>query len=226
MNFFGILQATLLFQGIAAEDLPALLTCVEGRRRHYARRETVLPAGQPTAVLGVVLSGGVHIVQEDFWGNRTIVGLAGLGELFGEAYACLPGEPLAVSVVAAEDTEILLLNGEKLSGGCERACGFHRRLTENLVTVLAQKNGMLTRKMGHMARRGIREKLLSYLSEQALRCGGPEFDIPLDRQQLADYLAVERSALSATLGKLREAGVLTFRKNHFCLLKNAGLSMN
>ena len=77
---------------------------------------------------------------------------------------------------------------------------------------------MLTGKMRHMARPTTREKLLSYLSAQAARAGGPEFDIPLDRQQLADYLAVDRSAMSAVLGKLRDEGVLEFRKNHFRLL--------
>ena len=223
MKKFAGPASSALFRGITPEELPALLNCVEGHRRRYARQETILQAGQPTAYLGLVLSGTVHIVQEDFWGNRTIVGLAQAGEVFGESYACLPGEVLAVTAVAAEETEVLMLNGQKLSGGCERACGFHRQVTQNLVTLLAQKNGMLTRKMGHMARQTTREKLLSYLSEQALRHGGPTFDIPLDRQALADFLAVDRSALSATLGKLRKEGVLRFQKNHFQLLAGQDL---
>lgn len=216
MNLLSLLGTTPLFRGIAAEDLPALLSCMEATRRRYAGKETIFFPGQPTAVLGLVLSGGVHIVEEDFWGNRSIVGLAAAGEIFGESYACLPGKVLAV-----EDTEVLLLSGKKLSLGCERACGFHWRLTENLVTLLAQKNLMLTRKIGHMARRSTREKLLSYLSEQALGQAGPAFDIPLNRQELADYLAVDRSALSATLGKLRREGVLRFQKNHFRLLEES-----
>ena len=156
------------------------------------------------------------MVKEDFWGARTIVGLARPGEVFAEDYACLPGAVLEVSVLAAADTEILFLDAAPaLSGGGAGSVQFSR----NLLAMLAGRNLTLTRKIGHMARRSIRDKLLSYLSAQAIQAGGPEFDIPLDRQQLADYLAVDRSALSAALGKLRDEGVLTFRKNHFRLLQ-------
>ena len=155
-----------------------------------------------------MLEGGVHIIREDFWGNRSIVGLAGPGEIFAESYA-LAGKPLAVSVLAATDGRALFLDAGHLS----------ERLSANLLALLAEKNLMLTEKMRHMARRTTREKLLSYLSAQALRAGTAEFDIPLDRQQLADFLAVDRSAMSAALGKLRDEGVLEFRKNHFRLLR-------
>lgn len=210
---------TPLFRGIGPEELEALLGCVEASRRRYGKGETVLRRGERTARLGLVLSGTVHIVKEDFWGSRTIVGLAGPGDVFAESYACMAAEPLEVTVVAAEETDVLFLNAHRALSGCERACGFHARLTGNLVELLAGKNLALTRKMGHMARRTTRDKLLSYLSAAALAAGAPEFDIPLDRQQLADYLAVERSAMSAALGKLRDEGVLTFRKNHFHLLR-------
>jgi len=166
--------------------------------------------------LGLVLSGTLHIVKEDFWGSRTIVGLARSGEVFAEAYACLGGEPLEVAVLAAADAEVLFLNSvQALSCARPGAAEF----TRNLLTILAGRNLTLTRKIGHMARRTTRDKLLSYLSAQAMQAGGPEFDIPLDRQQLADYLAVDRSAMSTALGKLRDEGVLTFQKNHFHLLQ-------
>ena len=156
-----------------------------------------------------MLEGTVHIIREDFWGNRSIVGLAGPGEVFAESYA-LAGEPLSVSVLAASDGAALFLDARHLTDA---------RLTDNLLSLLARKNLMLTGKMRHMACRTTRDKLLSYLSAQALAAGGSEFDIPMDRQQLADYLAVDRSAMSAALGKLRDEGVLTFRKNHFHLLR-------
>ena len=209
---------TPLFRGIDPQELGALLTCVEATRRRYAKGETVLHRGERTVRLGLVLSGGVHVVKEDFWGSRTIVGLAEAGDVFAESY-CLAGEPLEVSVVAAEVTEVLFLNAGRILSSCEHACAFHARLTENLTALLAGKNLALTRKMGHMARRTTREKLLSYLSAAALAAGSSEFDIPLDRQQLADFLAVDRSAMSAALGKLRDEGILTFRKNHFHLLR-------
>ena len=197
-----------LFRGIAAGELPALLDRSSAREVRFAKGELLLHRGETPRSLGLVLEGGVHIIREDFWGNRSIVGLAGPGEIFAESYA-LAGKPLAVSVLAATDGRALFLDAGHLS----------QRLSANLLALLAEKNLMLTEKMRHMARRTTREKLLSYLSAQALRAGTAEFDIPLDRQQLADFLAVDRSAMSAALGKLRDEGVLEFRKNHFRLLR-------
>ena len=202
------ISALPLFRGIAAGELPALLDRSSARDVRFAKGELLLHRGETPRSLGLVLEGGVHIIREDFWGNRSIVGLAGPGEIFAESYA-LAGKPLAVSVLAATDGRALFLDAGHLS----------QRLSANLLALLAEKNLMLTEKMRHMARRTTREKLLSYLSAQALRAGTAEFDIPLDRQQLADFLAVDRSAMSAALGKLRDEGVLEFRKNHFRLLR-------
>ena len=203
------ISALPLFRGVPAEELPALLARASARTCAFQKGELLLRRGDVTRRLGLVLEGSVHIIREDFWGNRSIVGLAGPGEVFAESYA-LAGEPLEVSVLAAAPGAALFLEADGLTDA---------RLTANLLHLLARKNLMLTRKMRHMARRTTREKLLSYLSAQALRSGGPEFDIPMDRQQLADFLAVDRSAMSAALGKLRDEGVLTFRKNHFHLLR-------
>ena len=202
------ISALPLFRGIAAGELPALLDRSSAREVRFAKGELLLHRGETPRSLGLVLEGGVHIIREDFWGNRSIVGLAGPGEIFAESYA-LAGKPLAVAVLAATDGRALFLDAGHLS----------QRLSANLLALLAEKNLMLTEKMRHMARRTTREKLLSYLSAQALRAGTAEFDIPLDRQQLADFLAVDRSAMSAALGKLRDEGVLEFRKNHFRLLR-------
>ena len=211
MEISPCMTSSPLFRDIAPADLASLLDCLDARERAYEKGAWLLRRGEWTDRLGLVLSGTVHILREDFWGSRSIVGLAGPGEIFAEAYA-LAGEPLEVSVLAASDARVLFLRVETALTGCGQ-------LTRNLTALLAEKNLTLTRKMRHMARRTTREKLLSYLSAQALRSGGPEFDIPMDRQQLADYLAVDRSAMSAALGKLRDEGVLEFRKNHFRLLE-------
>ena len=202
------ISALPLFRGVPAEELPALLARASARTCAFQKGELLLRRGDVTRRLGLVLEGSVHIIREDFWGNRSIVGLAGPGEVFAESYA-LAGEPLEVSVLAAAPGAALFLEADGLTDA---------RLTANLLHLLARKNLMLTRKMRHMARRTTRDKLLSYLSAQALAAGSSEFDIPMDRQQLADYLAVDRSAMSAVLGKLRDEGVLEFRKNHFRLL--------
>ena len=211
MEISPCMTSSPLFRDIAPADLASLLDGLDARERAYEKGAWLLRRGERTDRLGLVLSGTVHILREDFWGSRSIVGLAGPGEIFAESYA-LAGEPLEVSVLAASDARVLFLRVETALTGCGQ-------LTRNLTALLAEKNLTLTRKMRHMARRTTREKLLSYLSAQALRSGGPEFDIPMDRQQLADYLAVDRSAMSAALGKLRDEGVLEFRKNHFRLLE-------
>lgn len=213
-----ILMESALFRGIAEADLQGLLSCLEAAERVFRKGETVFHRGDRTERVGLLLSGIVHIVREDFWGNRSIVGIAGTGDIFAESYA-LTGEVMDVTVMAASDCEILFFSGTRAVSGCAQVCGFHERLSRNLLGLLAKKNLLLTEKMRHMARKTTREKLLSYLSAQALRAGSSEFDIPLDRQQLADFLGVERSAMSATLGRLREEGVLEVRKNHFHLLQ-------
>ncbi|WP_298031209.1 Crp/Fnr family transcriptional regulator [uncultured Dysosmobacter sp.] len=219
MEISPLLTGSPLFRGIPSEELPALLARLEARERRCRKGELLLRRGERTDRLGLVLSGTVHIVREDFWGNRGIVGLAEAGDVFAESYA-LSGESLEVSALAAAEVTALFLRAEPMAGTQAGTVG-EARLTANLLSLLAGKNLQLTRKMRHMARRTTREKLLSYLSAQALAAGRAAFDIPLDRQQLADYLAVDRSAMSAALGGLRDEGVLEFRKNHFCLLRPA-----
>lgn len=202
------ISALPLFQGVSAQQLPRLLTEAAAQEIHFEKKEVLLRRGDTSSRLGLVLSGSVQIVREDFWGRSDIVGFAGTGEIFAESYA-LAGAPMEVSVIAACPGSALLLDVR---------CLQESHVMANLLTLLAQKNLMLTGKMRHMACRSTRDKLLSYLSAQAMAAGSPEFNIPMDRQQLADYLAVDRSAMSAALSKLQAEETLTFRKNHFHLL--------
>ena len=218
MEISRMLARVPLFAGIDRGDLPGLLGCMDAREREFQKGDVLLHRGDRTVSLGLVVSGAVQVIREDFWGNRSVVGLVEAGEIFAESYA-LAGQPLEVSVQAVSPGRVLFLNGEKMISGCAQVCGFHEQLSRNLLSLLARKNLMLTEKMRHMARKTTREKLLSYLSAQAVRAGAPEFDIPMDRQQLADFLGVERSAMSATLSRLRDEGVLEFRKSHFRLLR-------
>lgn len=210
---------TSLFHNINPEDISGLLSCVNSQTRTFKKGEILLHRGEISARFGLLLSGNVHIIREDFWGTRSIVGIAGPGEIFAESYA-LAHQPLEVSVLAASDVEVLFLDAEKIISGCQQVCSFHAQLSRNLLFILAQKNLNLTTKIRHMSRKTTREKLMSYLSAQALRAGSSVFEIPLDRQQLADFLGVERSAMSATLSRLRDEGILTFHKNQFHLLQH------
>ena len=214
---YGFLKKTSLFRGTSEEELPTLLDCLAPTTREYAKNELILRQGEDVSAVGLVLSGRAQVIEEDFWGNRSILADAWPGDLFAEAYAFLPGERLRVSVVAAEPTSVMLLDAKRMLEVCSSACRFHTRLVQNILAESARKNLALTRKVSHMSKRSTREKLLSYLSGQALGAGSDAFEIPFNRQQLADYLCVDRSAMSSELCKMRDEGLLVFDKNRFQL---------
>ena len=211
------LTQSALFSGISQDEAAAMLKCLGAVRREFPRDSAILRAGEPAAAMGLVLSGRVNIESDDIWGNRSILESVPPGQVFGEAYASLPGEPMMVSAVAAESTAVLFLDVARVLRVYPSACGHHARLVSNLLSVMARKNLTLTRRMFHTAPKSIRGRLLSYLSFEAMRQGQRRFEIPFNRQQLADYLEVDRSALSAELSKMRREGLLECRKNCFFL---------
>lgn len=212
------LSKTILFQGISPEELPELLHCLKGETRSYERGNIVYHRGDMVNAMGIVLSGSVSIENDDVWGNKSILDRIGPGQVFAETYACIPDEPLMIGIVAMEPTEILFLNMNRMLNLCTNACGFHGRLLRNLLSVSLQKNLNLSRRIFHTSSKSIRGRLLSYLSYQANRTGSCEFEIPFSRQQLADYLSVDRSALSKELGKMQKEGLLRVKRNHFTLM--------
>ena len=210
-----LLLASPLFSGITGEELEQLLPALGARRAAYGRGEYLLRAGEPTSVRGVVLEGRALVVQEDFWGSRQLLAALGPGQCFAETFACAPGLPLNVSVAADTALEVLYLQVKPLLE--QEGLADHGKLSRNLLTEMARKNVAFSQKLNYLGRRTTREKLLGYLSAQARAAGSREFDIPFNRQQLADYLLVERSGLSKTLCDMRDEGLLDFRKNHFLL---------
>ena len=204
-----------LFRGVPPAALPALLGGMDAVRCEAPRGAVLLRAGEPVRRAGTLLSGAAQIQYDDAFGNRSILHELSPGELFGEAF-CLTGAAAPVSVAAQEDCAVLFFSPAALFGpGQDGAAA--RRLVENLVRILAANNITLNRKIRCLSRRTTREKLLAYLSEQAAEAGGRTFSIPFDRQELADYLCVERSAMSAVLGQLRREGVLEFDRSTFRL---------
>lgn len=214
MNYF-LLGQSELFMGIEQKELEALLDCLKPMRRKYRKGEYVCRAGESIRHMGFILEGSVNIERNDIWGNQSLLGRVVAGEVFGETYACVPGEVLMVDVVAVEACDILFLDMGKLLKTCSSACGFHNRLIQNLVGVMAAKNLNLSRKINDTASKSIRGRLLSYLSHQVVKQGAYQFEIPFNRQQLADYLGVDRSAMSNELGKMQREGLIEYRKNWF-----------
>lgn len=216
-DFLSVIRSSSLFSGISENELPAVLSCLNMRKESFAKDRFLLRVGDTTESIGLVLSGNVLIIQEDIWGNRNILSKAGPGQTFAAAYACAPGSVLNVSVVAETPVDVMFLNVKRVLNVCSSACAHHNRIVQNLLGELAVKNLRLGEKLTHMGQRTTRAKLMSYLSAEAQRLGKYEFDIPFSRQQLADYLAVERSGLSLELGKMKKDGLLDFHKGHFVL---------
>lgn len=213
----SILKRSKLFSGISQEEIGAMLKCLSASTQSYERGAYVFRRGEVISSVAILLEGMIHIQKEDYWGNLSILSEISPGELFGEVYACLGGEEMANSAAAVRSCRVLFLDVRRILTMCPSACQFHSRLIRNLLSVMAWKNRLLTRKLEHMSQRSTREKLLSYLSEQSLGAGSPSFEIPFNRQQLADYLAVDRSAMSKELCRMRDEGILEFDRNHFRL---------
>ena len=213
------LANTLLFRGMDPSDIEEMLGCLLAKECTYKKGEILLPEGSPTEQIGVVLIGRVIIELGDVWGNNSVLSSIGPGGIFAETYACIPGEPLMVNVTAAEDTEALLLNIRRVLEPCSKVCPYHVRLVRNLLALCAGKNLQLSRRVLHTGSKSIRKRLLSYFSECIKRTGSYSFDIPYNRQQLADYLSVERSALSNELSIMQRDGLIRYEKNHFDVME-------
>lgn len=211
---------TRLFHGLTDKEAEMALRGLHATEKSYRKGEILLHAGTVTDRLGLVLAGSVTIESNDIWGNRTILGLIETGNIFAETYALLPGEPMLVDVCANEDTRILFLRADALINLSPQEELWQSKLIRNLLHISSQKNLHLSGRNFHTAPKTVRGRIMAYLNSIALRRHGNEFDIPFDRQQLADYLNLDRTALSKELGKMQKEGILKFRKNHFIVCTN------
>ncbi|MBR6680410.1 MAG: Crp/Fnr family transcriptional regulator [Clostridia bacterium] len=217
-KYLKILKKCPLFANIEDEDLLRMLKCLDAKIGSFDKKYTVFAEGSPAKYIGVVLSGSVQVIQVDYYGNRSILSVMGEGEVFAEAFACAELREIPVSVIADEPSDIMFIDSSHILHTCHNNCGFHQQLIFNLMKDLAVKTIMFHQRIEITSKRTTREKLLAYLAMQARRAGSNSFDIDFDRQELADYLEVERSGLSAEISKLRREGILENHKNHFELL--------
>jgi len=217
-KYSPILEACPLFSGINAQDFEAVLACLGAKKIIREKNQIIFSEGDPAQYVGIVLSGTAQIIKEDYYGNRSIVASLSPSQLFGESFACANTEHMPVSVIASEKGEFLLIDCRRITRTCSNACSFHSRMILNLLHVVAAKNLMFNRKLEILGKRTTREKLMTYLMDQAKLHASDTFTIPFDRQELADYLGVERSALSAEISKLRKDGILESNRSTFTLL--------
>ncbi|MBQ7827802.1 MAG: Crp/Fnr family transcriptional regulator [Clostridia bacterium] len=213
-----VLKKCPLFDGIDESDLLRMLDCLGAKTAFFDKKYTVFAEGKPAKYIGIVLSGSVQVEQLDYYGNRSILSTMGESEIFAEAFACAEVESLPVSVIANEPSEIMFIECSHVLHTCQNGCGFHHQLIFNLMRDLATKTILFHQKIEITSKRTTREKLMTYLMLQAKRAGQSSFDIPYDRQELADFLEVDRSGLSAEISKMKKEGIIDNRKQHFELL--------
>ncbi len=218
-EFYSVIEKCPLFSGITLSEFKGMLGCLNGRVVETRKGVPILREGDGTNQIGVLLSGSVHIIREDYYGDRSVLSYIGPGQIFGEAYAFSDVQALPVSVVPDQDGEVLMLDSRRIASCCANACTFHNQMIFNLLRLVANKSLMLHQKIEITSKRTTREKLMSYLAYQAKLKNSNSFTIPFDRQALADYLEVDRSGLAVQISQLRKEGVLESEKNYFRLLK-------
>lgn len=217
-KYMEILKHSLLFSGILDSEISAMLNCLQARLNTYKKGEYVFREGEHIDYITILAEGKLLIQHDDFWGNRNIVNVIRSGEMFGEAYVAPENASLLNDVIAEEDSVVIFFDVKRILTTCSAACRFHSMVIQNLFYAISEKNRKLIQKIGHMSKRSTRTKLLSYLSDEAKRNNSSHFTIPFSRQQLADFLCVDRSAMSNELCKMRDDGLLQFDKNKFTLL--------
>ena len=217
-KYIPVLKRTKLFSGVGEEDIASLLSCLGARKKEYKKGEYILREGGHISDLFILVEGKIHIQKDDYWGNRSILSVISVGEMFGEGYAAPESGALLNDVGAVEDSSVIFFDVKRILTTCSSACRFHHMIVQNMFFAISDKNRKLVQKLGHMSGRTTRAKLISYLSEEAKRQGSSAFTVPFNRQQLADYLCVDRSAMSNELCKMRDEGMIKFEKSRFELL--------
>lgn len=217
-------ENTVLFRNMRKDEIIKILSSLRGRIQNYPRHSVIFSAGSCIRELGLVLSGSVNIEYNDLWGNRTIIGLVTEGDVFTETYAYFNDIPLIFDVTANSSTQILFLTMPHPNDGISNHEPWFVRFIENLLALSNRKNLSLASRSLYTSSKSVRGRISTYLNSQAVRKGKKEFDIPFNRQQLADYLNLDRSALSKELGRMRDEGLLAFHKNHFKLFTDENLA--
>ena len=217
-KYIPILKKTQLFAEIGDDEIFAMLSCLNARLCAFKKGEYVFMQGEHSDDIAVLAEGTLHIQNDDYWGNRSILGQITAGEMFGEAYVAPESSAMLNDVVAIEDSVVIFFNVKRIITTCSSACRFHTMVVQNLFFAISEKNRKLVQKLSHVSRRSTREKLISYLSQEAKKQNSESFKIPFNRQQLADFLSVDRSAMSNELCKMRDEGLIQFDKSFFKLL--------
>lgn len=220
--YLPVLKRSVLFKGVAESEILSMMSCLAARVKTYEKGEMILHQGERVQDILLMLKGEAHVQSVDYWGSRSILGHITQGDMFAESYVSPNSGALQSDVIAVEKSTVAFFDARRIITTCSAACRFHQMVTQNLFFALSEKNQKLVSKIRHISGRTTRAKLISYLSEESKKHSKNEFTIPFNRQQLADYLSVDRSAMSLELCKMRDMGMLEFDKNRFRLIETSG----
>lgn len=217
-KYFNVLKKCRLFDNINENQIAKMLGCLDGKVKKFDKKQTIFAEGTEAKFVGIILSGSAQVIQIDFYGNRNILAEVEASEMVTEEFACAEIKSLPVAVIANVACEVLFIDCAHILHTCSNNCDFHQQMIFNLMKDLAEKTINFHRKLEITSKRSTREKLLAYLSAYAKKVNCNKFEIPFDRQELADYLEVERSGLSAEISKMKKEGIIACEKNRFTLL--------
>ena len=217
-KYYNQIKNSPVFLGMSDDELKGLLECFGARIRKFEKAEMIIRQGDVISNIYLILDGEVNIEKDSYWGRRIIISRLGKNDNLALSFVGSKDVESSVDAITVKDTIVLVLRYEKCTSMCQNACTRHKVLINNLFRILSKENIELIQKIENVSQKTIRDKLLTYLSNEAQRQHSNSFDIHFNRQDLADYLNVDRSAMSFELSKLQKEGLIEYNKNHFELL--------
>lgn len=215
-KYFNQVKNSNLFYGIKDDELRGILECFRARVRSYDSGEVIIRQGELISNIYLVLEGSVNIEKDSYWGRRIIISRVNANENIALGFVASKNVS-NIDAVSADKTKVLILSYEKCTSMCQNACTRHRVLINNMFEILSKENIELIQKIENISQKSIRDKLLTYLSNEAQKHKSNSFEIAFNRQDLADYLNIDRSAMSFELSKLQKEGLISYQKNKFVL---------
>ena len=214
MNF-EFLSETDLFRGIEPNDIKDMINSFNPKTKTYAKNEVIFAVSANESKIGIVMNGSVNMVVNHPWGTQSIFGRTERGGIIGGANAVFDKKPLICDTVAAENCEVMFFDMYTLLTIRKDSHKCHNKVIYNIMDIAAGKCLKFVTRMIHTSPKSLRERIMSYLAEQAMINGSNKFKVPFGRQQMADYLNVNRAAMCGELSKMQQERMIKFHKFDF-----------